>query len=87
MAKVKFTSAVEERFGGAYTTPDFTARKGEVWLVDDRYTEQISRDHCGLPKDKDGKPQKDLIKVIDKNAQPSEGMRAEMFGEPAVEAS
>jgi len=84
MAKVKFTGAVDERFGGVYRTPDITAKKGQVWLISDKVTEQIQRDHCGLPKDKEGKPQKDLIKVIDKNAQPPEGMKAQMVGEPAV---
>jgi len=91
MAKVKFTSAVDERFGGGYTTPHFTAKKDEIWLLDEKYAEQIQRDHCGLPDIAVGKgdakkkvKQRDLIKVLDKAALPPEGMRAQLVGEPAV---
>lgn len=86
MAKVKFTKAVEERFGGRYRQRAFTALADDIWILDDKLVAQIQRDHCGLPKTADGKKQRDLIEVVDKAAQPPEGEQAklELRPKPAV---
>lgn len=86
MPKVKFTKAVDERFGGLYRNPSFSAMANDVWLLSDKLVELLQRQHCGLPKDKDGKKQRDLIEIVDSKAMPPEGMKAklELRPTPAV---
>jgi hypothetical protein len=67
MSKVKFTKAVNEKFGGAYITPYFTARKGDVVAMTGAMAKQIQTDHKGL------------IQVMDTKTEPSEGKVAEVL--------
>ena len=67
MPKVKFTKRVNEKFGGAYVTPYFTARKGDVVVMTDKMSKQIQVDHKGL------------ISVMDVKTMPDEGVVAEVL--------
>lgn len=60
MQKVRFTEAVDTRFGGIYVTVEYEAKAGDELVLDDAEVKRLNKHH----------PQ--LIKVLDKNAKPED---------------